>query len=183
MEGDEDPIIEISVNEYMEPYMEPAANQGEPHENNNNNPNRGGAMAEEDLLNKMEELRNAYDRLRAEKDQAAAEANRVAEAEAARRTEEADAARRTEETEYESDWDFHDPIASEILTFRGNIGQTGAGPRGTASNIFAAEPTLDYTANLNLDQPNLSKPEEGHSQANTPVQRGGESSDSECDYA
>ena len=118
MEGDEDPIIEISVNEYMEPYMEPAANQGEPHENNNNNPNRGGAMAEEDLLNKMEELRNAYDRLRAEKDQAAAEANRVAEAEAARRTEEA---------EYESDWDFHDPIASEIITFRGNTWPTGAG--------------------------------------------------------
>ena len=84
VEGDEDPIIEIPTNEYMEPYMEPAANQGEPHENNNNNPNRGGAMAEEDLLNKMEELRNAYDRLRAEKDQAAAEANRVAEAEAAR---------------------------------------------------------------------------------------------------
>ena len=154
--------------------MEPAANQGEPHENNNNNPNRGGAMAEEDLLNKMEELRNAYDRLRAEKDQAAAEANRVAEAEAARRTEEA---------EYESDWDFHDPIASEIITFRGNIGPTGAGPRGTASNVFAAEPTFNYTANLNLDQPNLSKPEEGHYQANTPVQSGGESSDSECDYA
>ena len=58
-------------------------------------------MAEEDLLNKMEELHNAYNRIRAEKDQAAAEANRVAEAEAARRT---------EETEYESDWDFHDPI-------------------------------------------------------------------------
>ena len=82
MEGDEDPIIEIPTNEYMEPYMEPAANQ--PHENNNNNPIRGGAMAEEDLLNKMEELQNAYNRIRAEKDRAAAEANRVAEAEAAR---------------------------------------------------------------------------------------------------
>ena len=89
MEGDEDPIIEIPVNEYMEPYMEPAANQVETHENNNNNPNRGGAMAEEDLLNKMEELRNAYDRLRAEKDQAAAEANRIAGAEAARQNKEA----------------------------------------------------------------------------------------------
>ena len=138
-------------------------------------------MAEEDLLKKMEELQNTVNRIRAEKDQATAEANRIARAEAARRNREADAAKRTEETEYESDWDFH--TASEILTFRGNNGQDGAGPRNTASNFFAAEPALEYTANLNLEQPNLSKPEEGHTQANTPNQRGGESSDSECDYA
>ena len=175
VEGEEDPIIEIPTNEYTEPYVEPAANQ--PHENNNNNPIRGGAMAEEDLLHKMEELQNAYNRIRADKDRAAAEANRLAEAEAARRTREADTARRTEENEYESDWDFHDPIASEILTFRGSNGQLEAGPRGAASNFFAAEPVLEYTANLNLDQPNLPRPEEGHSQT------GGESSDSEYDYA
>ena len=155
VEGDEDPIIEIPTNEYMEPYMEPAANQQG--ENNNNNPIRGGAMAEEDLLKKMEELQSAVNRIRAEKDQAAAEANRIAGAGAARRNREADAARRTEETEYESDWDFHDPIASEILTFRGNNGQAGAGHRSTASNFFAAEPALEYTANLNLEQPNLSR--------------------------
>ena len=159
--------------------MEPAANQRG--ENNNNNPIRGGAMAEEDLLKKMEELQSAVNRIRAEKDQAAAEANRIAGAEAARRNREADAAKRTEETEYESDWDFH--TASEILTFRGNNGQAGAGLRSTTPNFFAAEPALEYTANLNLEQPNLSKPEEGHPRANTPNQRGGESSDSECDYA
>ena len=127
MEGDEDPIIEIPVNEYMEPNMVPAANHVVTHENNNNNPNRGKAMAEEDLLNKMEELKNAYDRLRAEKDQAAAEAKRAAEAEAVRQAEETEAAKRAEEAEYESNWDFHDPIASEIITFRGNTWPTGAG--------------------------------------------------------
>ena len=105
--------------------MVPVANHVKPHETNNNNPNRGGAMAEEDLLNKMEELKN--DRLRAEKDQAAAEAKRAAEAEAARQAEETEAARRAEEAEYESNWDFHDPIASEIITFRGNTWPTGAG--------------------------------------------------------
>ena len=114
-------------------------------------------MAEEDLLKKMEELQSAVNRIRAEKDQAAAEANRIAGAEAARRNREADAAKRTEETEYESDWDFHDPIASEILTFRGNNGQAGAGLRSTTPNFFAAEPALEYTANLNLEQPNLSR--------------------------
>ena len=137
-------------------------------------------MAEEDLLNKMEELKNAYVRIRAEKDLAAAEAKRAAEAKAARQAEETEAARRAEEAEYESNWDFHDSIASEIITFRGNTWPAGA---GSAPSVFAAEPTFDYTANLNLNQPNLSKPEEGHSQANTPVQSGGESSDSECDHA
>ena len=87
VEGDEDPIIEIPTNEYMEPYMEPAANQLR--ENNNNNPIRGGAMAEDDLLKKMEELQSAVNRIRAEKDQAAAEANRIAGAEAARQNKEA----------------------------------------------------------------------------------------------
>ena len=176
VEGDEDPIIEIPANEYMETNMVPASNQQD--ENNNNNPIRGGAMAEEDLLKKMEELQNAVNRIRAEKDQATAEANRIAGAETVRQNREADAARRAEETENESNWDFYDPIVSKILTFRGNNGQDGAGPRSTASNFFAAEPALEY-----LEQPNLPKPEEGHPQANTPNQRGGESSDSECDYA
>ena len=122
VEGDEDPIIEIPVNE----YMVPAENQ--PSENNNNNPIRGGASAEEDLLKKMEELQNEVNRMRAEKEQTTAKANRTAGAEYAGRNREADAARRAEETENESDWDFHDPIASEILTFRGNNGQEGMGP-------------------------------------------------------
>ena len=127
-------------------------------------------MAEEDLLNKMEELKYAYDRIRAEKE-AEAEAKRTAEAKAARWAEESEAARRAEEAEYESDFDFHDPIASEIITFRGNIWPTGA----------SSAPTFDYTANLNLSQPNLNKPEGDHTHANTPS--GGESSDSECDLA
>ena len=74
MEGEEDPIVEIPANEYAVPNLEPAANQ--PQENNNNNPTRGGAMAEEDLLQKMEELQNAFNRMRAEKDWAAAEAQK-----------------------------------------------------------------------------------------------------------
>merc|ERR1712051_846510 len=114
VEGDEDPIIEIPVNE----YMVPAENQ--PSENNNNNPIRGGASAEEDLLKKIEELQNEVNRMRAEKEQAAAEASRKTRAEHARRNRDFDAARRAEETETKSDWDFHDPIASEVLTFRGS---------------------------------------------------------------
>ena len=177
VEGDEDPIVEIPVNE----YLEPVGNQSG--ENNNNNPIRGEASAEENLLKKMEELQNEVNRMRAEKEQTAAEANRVAGAEHARRNREVDAARRAEETENESELEFHDPIASEVLTFRGSNGQEGTGPRNVASDFFAAEPAFEYTANLNLDRPNLSKPEEGHTQTNTPSQRGGESSDSECDYA
>ena len=137
-------------------------------------------MAEEDLLQKMEQLQRAYDHLRDQKDlkdQAIAKANRAAEAEVARRTKEAEAARRAEEAEDESDWGFDDPIASETITFRGPTG-----PRNTAPNFFAAEPTFNYTENLNLNRQNLPKPEEGNSQVNTPIQSGDESSNSECDF-
>ena len=177
VEGEEDPIIEIPVNE----YLEPVGNQSG--ENNNNNPIRGEATAEENLLKKMEELQNEVNRMRAEKEQAAAEASRKTGAEHARRNREVDAARRAEETENESEWEFHDPIASEVLTFRGSNGQEDTGPRNVAADFFAAEPAFEYTANLNLDRPNLSKPERGHTQTNTPSQIGGGSSDSECDYA
>ena len=175
VEGNQDPIIDIPVNG----YEAPVENQ---FRENNNNQIRGEASAEENLLKKLEELQKEVNRMRAEKEQTAAETNSAAGAENGRRNRKVDAARRAEETENESDWDLHDPIASEIISFRGNNGQVRVSPSNAATNFFATEPVFEYTSNLNLERPNLSKPEEGQTQTNTPSQRGGESSDSECDY-
>ena len=175
VEGNQDPIIDIPVNG----YEAPVENQ---FRENNNNQIRGEASAEENLLKKLEELQKEVNRMRAEKEQTAAETNSAAGAENVRRNRKVDAARRAEETENESDWDLHDPIASEIISFRGNNGQVRVSPSNAATNFFATEPVFEYTSNLNLERPNLSKPEEGQTQTNTPSQRGGESSDSECDY-
>ena len=177
VEGDEDPILAVPANEYMAP-MEMATD--------NNNPNAGGAMAEEDMLQKIEDMRKAYDNLRnqnEQRNQAAFRANREAETEVARRTKEATAARQAEEEKDESDWEFFDPIATETINFRGNVGPSTNGPRNTAPNLFAAEPTFNYTENLDLNQPNLQKPEEVRPQVNIPTQSGDESSASECEYA
>ena len=179
VEGDEDPIMAVPANEYMAPM---AAYD----ENNINNPNAGGAMSEEEMLQKMEEMRNAYDNLRdqnEQRNQAAFRANREAEIETARRNKEARAARIAEEEKEESDWGFHDPITSEIISFRGNVGPSSNGPRNTASDFFAAEPTFNYTESLDLNRPNIHKPEENRPQDNIPTQSGDESSPSECDYA
>ena len=150
-----------------------------------NNQAVGGAMAEENLLQKMEEMQKELNRVRDQKDRenrATVEANRRAEAEATRRTREAEAARRIEETEDESDWEFRDPIASDVITFRGNNGHTVTGPRNTATNFFATEPQFNYTENLNLARPSLSNPEGGQTQENTPIQSGNDSSSPECEY-
>ena len=180
VEGDEDPILAAPIND----YMVPAANHVDPRENNNNQA-VGGAMAEENLLQKMEEMQKELERVRAQKDRenrATVEANRRAEAEATRRTREAEAARRIEETEDESDWEFRDPIASDVITFRGNNGHTVTGPRNIATNFFATEPQFNYTENLNLARPSLSNPEGGQTQENTPIQSGNDSSSPECEY-
>ena len=182
VEGDEDPIFAAPTND----YMVPAANHVDPRENNNNNQAVGGAMAEENLLQKMEEMQKELDRVRDQKDRenrATVEANRRAVAETTRRAREAEAARkRIEETEDESDWEFRDPIASDVITFRGNNGHTVTGPRNIATNFFTTEPQFNHTENLNLVRPNLSNPEGGQTQENTPIQSGNDSSSPECEY-
>ena len=128
-------------------------------------------MAEDDMINKMEELQRAYEALKAEKVQAAAEAARVTEV--ARQAEEA----------VDSDFKFHDPINHGRSTYRGSLRTPLFGTPRESPNVFATEPVFNYTENLNLDRPNLPRPEENRTRTNTPISRGDESMDSECEYA
>ena len=147
----------------------PAANQTE-----NNNNNAGGAMSAEDMQLKMQEQQRQIEALRAEKEQAAAEAARAREAAEAARARET--ARRAEE---EADSEFGMSLNGD---FRG---PSFHGTPSIGTNVFAAEPAFNYTGNLNLSRPNLTRQDES-TPKDTSVLRGNDSSDSEyseCEYA
>ena len=136
LEGDEDPEIDPPIIE----QVEPAANQAE-----NNNNNEGGAMSAEDMLLKMQELQRQCEALQAEKEQTAAEAARAKES--TRQTEEA----------AESDLELPDPIGHGTSAPRGNRGSSFYGTPRASPSVFSAEPAFNYTGNLNLTRPNLSR--------------------------
>ena len=136
LEGDEDPEIDPPIIE----QVEPAANQAE-----NNNNNEGGAMSAEDMLLKMQELQRQCEALQAEKEQTAAEAARAKES--TRQTEEA----------AESDFELLDPIGHGTSAPRGNRGPSFYGTPRASPSVFSAEPAFNYTGNLNLTRPNLSR--------------------------
>ena len=156
LEGDDYPEIDPPIME----QAEPAANRTE-----NNNNNTGGAMSAEDMMLKMQEQQRQIEALQAEKDRAAAEAARARES--TRQTEEA----------VDSDFELLDPISHGMTAHRSS--QSREPPRANL-NIFSQEPMFNYTGNLNLSRPNLSRQEES-TPTNSSVLRGNDSSDSECE--
>ena len=173
LEGDEDPIIDMGyVTDEMAEHADPQINGTE--NNNNNNHVGNGAMSQEAMINKMEELQRTLDAMRAEKEQADAEAIRAAE-EILQKEEAAD-----------SDIEFRDPISgmsSRLPNRRGSLATSLFGtPRASPSvcpSVFATEPVFNFTGNLNLQHPNLTRQEDTHK--DTPI--GVDSSDSECEIA
>ena len=131
-------------------------------------------MSQEAMINKMEEMQRTLDAMRAEKEQAEAETIRAAE-EILQNEEAAD-----------SDIEFRDPISgmsSRLSNRRGSLATSLFGtPRASPSvcpSVFATEPVFNFTGNLNLQHPNLTRQEDTHK--NTPI--GVDSSDSECEIA
>ena len=141
----------------FEKGSESIAEQVEPTANQveNNNNNATGAMSAEDMQLKMQELQRRCE---------------AAEAEAARARE---AARQTEEA---ADSDFGMSLHGE---FRG---PSFHGTPGANTGVFSQEPVFNYTGNLDLNRPNLSRQEES-TPKDSSVLRGNDSSDSECEYA
>ena len=181
IEGDEDPIIDLGyvtdemADHGMADHPDLPANEAE--NNNNNNPARGEAMSKEAMISKMEEMQRSLDAMNAEKEQkerAEAEAIRAAEEILLKENEAAD-----------SDIEFRDPItgmSSRLSNRRGSLATSLFGtPRASPSvntNVFATEPVFNFTGNLNLDRPNLASREVTH----TDTPKGGDSSDSECEF-
>ena len=119
-------------------------------------------MSAEDMHLKLQELQRQYEAVQAEKEQAEAETARMREA--ARLAEEA------------ADSDFGMSLNGE---FRG---PSFHGTPRVSTNVFSQEPVFNYTGNLNLNRPNLTRQEES-TPSETSVLRGNDSSDSECEYA
>ena len=159
----------------MVEYIEPMETRAE-HNNNNNIPEGGGAMSEEAMMNKIEEMQRTLEARRAVKARTQAETDAARAAEAAKQTEEAT----------DSDIEFRDPISgmsSRLPARRGSLATSLFGTPRTSPSVFATEPVFNYTGNLNLDRPNLSRPEGPRTHTTTPTPRGDESSASECEYA
>ena len=128
----------------------------------------------EEMQRNQEEMQRALETLRAEKEQA--EAKTIREAEEIIQNEEA----------ADSDIEFRDPItgmSTRLSNRRGSQTNSIFGtPRASPSvcpSVFATEPVFNFTGNLNLDRPNFARQENTH--MDTP--RGGDNSDSECEYA
>ena len=133
-----------------------------PHEPNNN-----AATAMEEMMHKMQELQENYDRLKASQVAATAAG----------------------ETEDGSDFEIQDPFGSHSAMEQGSPRQTAtSGPPATLPGLFAARP-FEVTNNLNLANPNIrdqNPQENGNTKSAakstpTPAKGGDESSESECE--
>ena len=133
-----------------------------PHEPNNN-----AATALEEVMRKMQELQENYDRLKANQEVVTAD----------------------RETEEESDFEIQDPFGSHSAMELGSPRHTAVGgPPSTLPNMFAAVP-FNATNNLNLANPNIrdqNSQENGNTNhaaktTTTPARGGDVSSESECE--